>query len=173
MKQRMVDWLKFWRSAGWRQNRKPFMLLASAEVTLGVRTILEMVRNRVWHWQHTAAQQQIQQTETTCTQLQQQLQQQHMLLQQEQHQHQLQPQQWQLLQRVVSKWQQLQSWLHLKYQPSFSSSSQPGEHQYLLLSHVSGSVKRLAGGHTTLYQLGVETNQQMLQDVLENPEVSH
>jgi hypothetical protein len=161
----MVNWLTFWRSANWRQNRRPFMLLASAEVTLGVRTILEMVKNRVWHWQHTAAQQHS---------LLQQQQQHHHHKQRNHHHHhdQEQHQQWRLLQQVVSRWQQLQSWLHLRKQPSFLPSSLPSAHRDLSLPHVSGSVKRLAGGHTTLYQLGVETNQQMVQGVLDNTEVS-
>jgi hypothetical protein len=163
----MVDWLRFWRSANWRQNRKPFLLLASAEVTLGVRTILEMVKNRVWHWQHMAAQQQVQQGGVLGTQHQQRHQQVLSGLQSQQHQ----PPQRRLLQHMLSTWQQLHSWLSQRALPRVLPGIQPSRHGDLLLSHVSGPVRRLAGGHTTLYQLGVETNQQMLQDVLENTEV--
>lgn len=60
LRDRLLSWLQFWRAAGWRRNREPFMLLASAEVTLSVKTILAILRNKLWPWlaqQQAAAQQ--------------------------------------------------------------------------------------------------------------------
>lgn len=143
LKHRMLKWLSFWQLANWRQNSKPFLLLASAETTLGVRTILTMVKNRIWRWQRMAQQQLRQPTGISSKQ-------QRRLL------------------RALAQWQQLQA----AHPGSAQSKGQAAEWsmqqaQQQLLQQQS----RLTSGLTTLYQLGVETNQQMMQDVLGNYEV--
>lgn len=145
LKERLVDWLQFWRSVNWRQNRKPFLLLASAEVTLGVKTILAMVKNRIWRWQQAAL---LPQSTLSVAERRQ-------------------------LQRVLAQWQQLQQDAGLAQDlqeqllpPTPTQQQQQQQHWR------AGSASKLASGMTTLYQLGVETNQQMLQDVLGNHQVS-
>ena len=44
----MISWMDYWRSAGWHSNSSPYLLLASAEVTLGVKTILQLIKNHIW-----------------------------------------------------------------------------------------------------------------------------
>lgn len=140
LKHRMINWLFFWRAVNWRQNKKPFLLLASAETTLGVSTILTMVKNRIWHWQRTAAQRLQSQAVTGPAQ--------------------------QRLQRALNQWQHLQR-----------QHTGPAGRLIQLLQQVArqrqqqGRASRLASGLTTLYQLGIETNQQMMQEVLGNFEV--
>jgi hypothetical protein len=160
LKQRLIGWLQFWRAA----NTKPFLLLASAEVTLGVRTILTMVKNRIWHWQHTAVQQLLQQPGLPAAQ------------------------QHQKLQRALQQWQQLQGLrggvgLGAQHSPGGSQQKQQQHGKPLLRilqqqqqqpdsgGSSSSSASMLAYGLTTLYQLGVETNRQMLEDILVNSEV--
>lgn len=139
LKERLVSWLQFWRSVNWRQNRKPFLLLASAEVTLGVKTILTMVKNRIWRWQQAAMLPQF------------------TLSAAERHQ----------LQRALAQWQHLQHDAGLAQGLQEQLLPQQQEQQHWN----AGSSSMLASGMTTLYQLGVETNQQVLQDVLGNDQV--
>jgi hypothetical protein len=135
----MINWLFFWRAINWRQNNKPFLLLASAETTLGVSTILTMVKNRIW--QRSAAQQlQIQAATGSDEQ--------------------------QRLQLALAQWQHLQR-QHTTPAGRLIQRLQ----QVALLRQQQGSTSKLASGLTTLYQLGVETNQQMMQEVLGNFEV--
>jgi hypothetical protein len=141
LKYRMINWLFFWRAVNWRQNKKPFLLLASAETTLGVSTILTMVKNRIWHWQRSAAQQL--QTKTADVSDEQQR-----------------------LQRALAQWQ------HLQRQHTTPAGRLIQRLQQVALQRQQqGSAGRLVSGLTTLYQLGVETNQQMMQEVLGNFEV--
>lgn len=151
LKQHIVDWLLFWRSANWReQNRKPFLLLASAEVTLGVKTILGMVKNRIWRWQQAEAA------------MQQQQQQQH--LQEQSAQAQLRTRRALLLQQHTKP--SSSSFQHFMH--SIAQQQQPLPPQ-LVASTAPDSL--LASGLTTLYQLGVETNKLMMEAVLGNSEV--
>lgn len=134
LKQRLVDWLLFWRSANWRHNQKPFLLLASAQTTLGVRTILQMVKNRLWGWLSTAPARNIQQEPR--------------------------------LQRAAMQWRALQ---RRHKQRRLAGREDSTSEQGPLQQGVSDG--RLASGLTTLYQLGVETNQQLMQEVLQNEQV--
>lgn len=147
LKHRMLKWLSFWQLANWRQNSKPFLLLASAETTLGVRTILTMVKNRIWRWQR-MAQQQLRRPAGISS---------------EQQRH---------LQRALAQWQQLQAAHAGSAQSKGQADTFMQQMQQQLLQQ-QGTVSRLASGLTTLYQLGVETNQQMMQEVLGNHEVGY
>eukprot|EP00775_Hariotina_reticulata_P010932 gene10932-11086_t len=56
LQSRLSAWMSFWSACGWATHSgnkpsKPFMLLASAEVTLGVTGILEVLWHRLWHFQ--------------------------------------------------------------------------------------------------------------------------
>jgi hypothetical protein len=162
LKQRLVNWLLFWRSANWRKNQKPFLLLASAQTTLGVRTILDMVKNRIWRWQSIASAQLQQQTAAAVAGPQQDS-----------------------LQKALAQWQQLQHQQpHSQQQPPHQllagravdsrqrKEQQPQRQRQLQPPSQQGvSAGRLGSGLTTLYQLGVETNQQLMQEVLTNDEV--
>jgi hypothetical protein len=45
----MISWMEYWRSASQHPpSGPPFLLLASAEVTLGVKTILQLIKNHIW-----------------------------------------------------------------------------------------------------------------------------
>lgn len=144
----------FWRTANWRQNCKPFLLLASAETTLEVRSILTMIKNRIWRWQQSAAQQ-----------LQEQEQGQGLAGFQQQQQR----RRW--LQRALAQWQQLQQQQARDSPSRFTEQAQ----QQSLLQQQHWALRPAAGvlsaGVTTLYQLGVDTNQLMMQEVLGNSEV--
>jgi len=60
LQSRLSTWMSFWSDSGWSTNSgnkpsKPFMLLASAEVTLGVKGILEVLWHRLWHLQSSSS----------------------------------------------------------------------------------------------------------------------
>jgi hypothetical protein len=48
LKDRLLQWLQFWQHSSNQGGSSSYMLLASAEVTLGVRTILQLLRRRLW-----------------------------------------------------------------------------------------------------------------------------
>jgi hypothetical protein len=142
----------FWRTANWRQNRKPFLLLASAETTLEVRSILSMIKNRIWRWQQSAAQQLHGQAQAGSPQQQQQ--------------------RWRL-QRALAQWQQLQQQAKGSASSQFTKQALQQSQSQQQHQTLRPPASALSSGVTTLYQLGVETNQLMMQDVLSNSEVGH
>jgi hypothetical protein len=61
LKDKLLQWLQFWQYSSNQGGSSSYMLLASAEVTLGVRTILQLLRRRLWMPQKQQQQQQQQQ----------------------------------------------------------------------------------------------------------------
>lgn len=76
LKAKLLQWLTFWQASS--NQAGSYLLLASAEVTLGVRTILQLLRRRLW-----TIQQQQHALGSTGSRPQQQQQQQHAMRQQQ------------------------------------------------------------------------------------------
>jgi NADH:ubiquinone oxidoreductase subunit D len=111
LKAKLLQWLQFWQHNSNQGSSYLRLLLASAEVTLGVRTILQLLRRRLWTTQ------------------QQQQQQQHAMIQQQQQQQ-----------------------------------------QALALQQAYDHLRRL-GVVRTLYDLGQQTNEELLRDILQDSQV--
>lgn len=156
LQQRLVDWLLFWRSANWRHKRQPFLLLASAEVTLGVRTILTMVKDRFWHWQQARNLQEVRAAAA---------------VQQQRIQWAIFP--WHLLKQHRGHQPPGFEWRSQRLPPQPPAKQKQKEPTVTSVQQqrMQKSLSTLAGGPTTLYQLGLETNVQLMQEVLINPQV--
>jgi hypothetical protein len=151
--QRLEQWLRDWEAAAWQQSRQP-MLLASAEVTLGARTVLAMVRNRLWRLHHEGR---LGQGPAAADALVAQL------LQADDSQGDAaQSTQQQQVDAMRSSW-----WQSLLGRLASNAHQQ----QHAATQQRQAQLAALSVGATTLYQLGVETNARMLADVLRNNEV--